>query len=445
MALFTLGLAVALAQPAAAESTAGVFPYAVHSEVLENGLTVHVIPMPSEGVAACYTWMKVGSRDETDPGRTGFAHFFEHLMFYGTQTVGREAREREILLLGADENAWTWFDETVYHAVLANTQVPKYLALEADRFQHLYLTEEDVRREAGAVFGEYRKGQSDPDSRLWETLFANAFSTHTYHHDTIGFEADIAAMPTAWEYSQAFFSRFYRPENATILVVGDVEPAEVFAEVRKNWSSWPTGTQSRPALPEEPKQTALRRAEVLWPGPTATRIAFGWRIPADRAANPEVAALSLVAEMLTSPVGPLSRRLIDEEGLAYALEGARNPFFDPSLLTLTLTLKDPKHLARAEAIVREEVAKLQTAVDPDYLAQTRSHSRYDFLSGLDDPDSVASAFGWAMRRNGTVDALDTYYRHYDAQTPEGVASAAQKYLVDEGLTVVVLKGASEAQ
>ena len=169
-----------------------VFPYETHEKTLENGLTIYVIPMDTPNVAQVRTWMTVGSRDEMDPGRTGFAHFFEHLMFYGTPSLNRQEREKVIQNMGAEENAWTWFDDTVYHATLAANHVEKYIQIEGDRFQNLQLTEDMVRKEAGAVYGEYRKGQASPVNRVYETLYATAFQTHTYRHDTIGFEEDIA-------------------------------------------------------------------------------------------------------------------------------------------------------------------------------------------------------------------------------------------------------------
>src|SRR5690606_28812999 len=143
-------------------------------------------------------WVRVGSGHEVVPGRTGFAHFFEHLMFFGTEALPLEARERAVLRLGADENAWTWVDQTVYHAVLPARHLPRWSAMEADRFQRLALRPEDVRREAGAVHGEWRKSVASPDEQLYKALMATAFEAHPYGHDTIGLEADIAAMPESW-------------------------------------------------------------------------------------------------------------------------------------------------------------------------------------------------------------------------------------------------------
>lgn len=440
--LYSFVLAVTFATASPPDGASRTFPYDVHVKTLPNGLDIYVVPMQSPGVVACYTWMSVGSRDEVDAGRTGFAHFFEHLMFYGTPNVGREQRESEILALGVDENAWTWFDETVYHGVLARDRLPRFLELEADRFQNLTLTEEDVRRESGAVYGEFRKGQADPETRLLETLYATAFTTHTYRHDTIGYEADIAEMPTAWEYAQSFFEQYYRPENAAILVVGDAKPDEVFGLVEQHWSTWAAGRDQRPPIPVEPEQTEARRVHVDWPTPTGPILALGWHSPAERADNPDIAALELASQLLLSPVGPLHRRLVEEEGLAYALRGGRDTFVDPGLFTVIVDLKDPSSFSRAEQIVKEELERVRAGVDQAYLDATRSRARYGFLTALDDPDTVAYVLGSAVRRNGNPDAIDTFYANYDAQTPLTVGEAMSKYLVDARMTVVTLSAPS---
>jgi len=418
---------------------AGAFPYEVHSKTLDNGLSIHVVPMASPGVAAYQTWMAVGSRDEVDAGRTGFAHFFEHLMFYGTEQLGHEAREREVLTLGADENAWTWLDDTVYHQTLASSQLPRLVEIEADRFTGLHLTPDNVKRESGAVYGEFRKGQASPDIQLWETLYGTAFATHTYTHDTIGYEADIAAMPDAHEYAQQFFDRYYRPENAVIVVVGDVVVDDVFAKIEAEYRDWKPATEPRAEVPVEPPQTSLRTAYVPWPTPTAARIALGWKVPAHDPDDPRLASLQLTADMLGSKVGPLYTRLIKDEGLVYDLSVGRDDLVDPGLFVVSADVKEDDDLERVQSIVLEEVAKLKVEVDAGFLERTRSHNKYRFLTGLDDPTAVANALGWSNRRGGGPDAIDRFYVNYDSATAESVQGATATFLIPQTLTVVTLK------
>jgi zinc protease len=340
--------------------------------------------------------------------------------------------------MAAEDNAWTWLDETVYHVTLAAPNLPRLIEMEADRFQGLVLTADDVQREAGAVYGEFRKSQADPDSRLWQMLYETAFTTHTYHHDTLGYEADIADMPTAHPYALSFFDRYYRPEYATILVVGDVVPDDVFAHVDAAYGDWERATVPPPAIPEEPVQEEARRAHIAWESPTATLLTMGWKIPGHDPDSPDVAALELAGNLLFSEVGPIHRRLVEEEGLAYRVTGGRDEFVDDCLFQVSVTLQENDALARAETVIREELAALADGVDVDLLERTRSHVRYGFLTGLTDPDSVAEQLGWYMRRGGSPDAIDRFYDHFDSITADDVSSVVRRYLVDAGLTVVTL-------
>jgi zinc protease len=417
---------------------AGAFPWPVHTAQLDNGLSVRAVPMPSPGVVSVATWMKVGSRDEVDAGRTGFAHFFEHLMFYGTERTTREQRERAILAMGIDDNAWTWCDETVYTSLVPTAQLDEFLALEADRFQHLALTPDVVRRESGAVYGEFRKGQASPGSRLYDTMQATVFTTHTYGHSTIGHEADIVAMPDAHAYAEAFFDRFYRPENATILVVGDVDPEALFAKVEALYGGWKPAALPRPELPAEPAQEEERRAHVDWPSPTAPRMAMGWRVPAHDPRDADLAALELAATWLLADVGPLESRLVRDEGLAFSVWGGRDDFVDPGLFRITVQAREAEDLPRIEAIVREELARLADGPDAAALARVQDHSRYAFLTSLDDPEAVASTLGWSLRRDPDPTAIDAFWDAFAAATAADVARVVRATLVEPPATVVTL-------
>jgi len=427
---------------AATTAHAGTFPYPVDARTLDNGLSVYVVPMPSPGAAAFVTWMKVGSRDEVDEGRTGFAHFFEHLMFFGTETLGGRAREREVLRLGVDENAWTWLDDTVYHGLVSTENLPRYVEIEADRFQNLVLTADDVQKESGAVYGEFRKGQASPDNALEVALWGEAFTTHTYGHDTIGYEADIAAMPTAHDYAMAFFDRMYRPGNANVLVVGDVDPDEAHALVAEHYGSWAAATEPRPEIPDEPPQAELRRTEVSWPTPTAERLLMAWKVPAHDPNDPRAAHLALVEDLLLSSVAPLRTRLVRDEALAYDVSGGQLDLVDPGLFRIKVTAREGVDLAAIEGVIREELAALTEGVSTEQLDRTAEHTRYAFLSSMDDPKSVAEALGWHLRRHPEVASLDAFFDHYASATPEEVAAVVAEVFTDETLTIATLRPGS---
>ena len=216
--LFLLSLAAiaVVARPVAAS----VFPYPVHRTMLKNGLKVLLIPMPSEGLVTYWSVVRTGARDEVEEGVTGFAHFFEHMMFRGSEKYPGPVYDRIVTSMGADANAYTTDDLTAYHFTLTRDDLPTVIAIESDRFQNLQYGEEDFKTESGAVYGEFRKGRTNPFFVLYEAVLNAAFEKHTYKHTTIGFEADIKKMPEQFAYSKGFFRRFYRPENVVILVAG---------------------------------------------------------------------------------------------------------------------------------------------------------------------------------------------------------------------------------
>ena len=417
-----------------------VFPYPIHEQTLENGLQVYVVPMPTPNAVAVYTWFDVGSRDEIDEGRTGFAHFFEHLAFYGTPTWPPDKREEQLLRMGAEENAWTWLDETVYHTVLPSTHLNRFLAMEADRFQHLALTADMVQKESGAVYGEFRKSQADPADALSKAVWSTAFTTHTYHHDTIGWEEDIAAMPTAFSYAQAFFSRMYRPQNATLIIAGDVQPEPGFEAVRNaGWTAWDPADVTRPEIPQEPEQLEMRSVSVDWPAETAPQLLVAYKIPPGNRNDPEVAALEMVQSLLFGSTGSLNRRLVREEALAFSVSGYRGDHVDPSLFQIQVRLKDAAHLDRTTHIIEEELERIRLGqIDPEALSRARTHMRYANLTSLETPSAVASELGWTLRRAKDSAAFDVWWQNMDALTPDSLATAAQKWFVESGKTQGVL-------
>src|SRR5262249_13571963 len=154
-----------------------------------------------------------------------------HMMFRGTEKYSSERYNAIIKELGADSNAFTSDDLTVYHALASKSALATLVDIEADRFQRLSYKEPDFQKEAGAVAGEYNKNASNPREKMAEARMDHAFSRHTYKHTTMGFLKDIENMPNEYAYSRQFFDRYYRPDNVTLLVVGDVDPQELFSLV----------------------------------------------------------------------------------------------------------------------------------------------------------------------------------------------------------------------
>ena len=176
---------------------------------LENGLKVIVLKTDYPGVVSLQIPVQTGSRNEVEPGKSGFAHFFEHMMFRGTENYSQEQYGAMLKEVGADQNAYTTDDYTNYHVTFINEDLERMLMLEADRFQNLKYSEAQFKTEALAVKGEYLKNSASPFSKLFETVRKNAFKEHTYRHTTMGFLEDIEDMPNQLEYSYEFFDRWY--------------------------------------------------------------------------------------------------------------------------------------------------------------------------------------------------------------------------------------------
>ena len=259
----------AVAKPAAATTKAFPFPTEVHT--LPNGLRVVFIPYDSPGLVAYYTLMRVGSRNEPEPGRSGYAHFFEHMMFRGTPTHSGDDYNQTVVRLGLNTNAFTSNDMTVYTLYGPSKALPTIIDYEADRFQHLDYTEEQFKTEAGAILGEYAKSTSNPEQILDEKMSETAYTKHTYRHTVIGYLDDVKAMPSGFAYSREFFRRYYTPDNATVVVVGDFDKKETLAHLQKAYGTW-KGKLDAAKIPVEPPQTAPRSANVDWKSPTLPRL-----------------------------------------------------------------------------------------------------------------------------------------------------------------------------
>ncbi|NIP80206.1 MAG: insulinase family protein, partial [Gemmatimonadetes bacterium] len=239
-----------------------IFPFDYEKVVLDNGFTAYLIDGGAPGQIAYVSMVRTGSRDEVEEGRSGYAHFFEHMMFRGTEKYPNY--DEVTASMGAARNAFTSNDMTVYYLVLSNEYLEQVMDLESDRFQNLAYDEAEFRTEAGAILGEYQQGKLSPFRYLDEAVRATAFDVHTYRHTTIGFEEDIRAMPEGYEYSLSFYDRFYRPENVVLVLAGDFDTERAKALVEEYYGGWEPG-YSPPEIEPEPAQTAARDSVVEYP------------------------------------------------------------------------------------------------------------------------------------------------------------------------------------
>ncbi len=411
-----------------------ILPYAIHQHKLENGLNVVTVPYDSPGLAAFYIVVRAGSRDEIEPGHTGFAHFFEHMMFRGTDKYSKEKYSEILKSTGASANANTDNDRTLYHMTGDATKLETMFELEADRFMNLHYSVGDFKTEAGAVKGEYTKNSASPYVQLDEKISDAAFDKHTYKHTTMGFFKDIVDMPNQYDYSIQFFNRFYRPEYCTIIVVGDVKPEQVNDLSQKYFGSWKHGDYVS-KVDAEPAQTATRYTSVVVPN-FPPYLTLNYKGPAFSDTAMDMPALDVLSSILFSEKSDLYNKLVLTEQKCREIGGYALDARDPGLINISASLVDIKDMqyVKDEFVKALEAAK-STPVNDSTLAETKSHLKYSFAMSIDNPTSIAESLSHYVWLTGDPETLNHLYTLYDKVTAQDVMNVAKKYFVPTGLTV----------
>lgn len=415
-----------------------IFPYPYVQEDLPNGLRLITIPTDYPNIVSLFIVVGAGSRNEVEPGKSGFAHLFEHLMFRGTAEFPPERYEDEIQNAGAASNAFTSDDLTAFHTTFSKEDLPRILSMEADRFAHLSFTQDAFKTETRAVLGEYNKNSANPNEKLFETVRATAFKVHTYQHTTMGFIKDIEAMPDEYDYSKQFFDRYYRPEYTTIIVAGDVDPKRVRALIDERWGTWKRGS-FKASIPAEPAQNGPRTAHVDWPTDTLPWISVAYRGPAYSDTTEETAALDAISRLGFDRTSPLYQKLvIDEQKVDTIFAGPPNNL-DPELFGVMSRIKKASDLPAIQQQIIETAEGFATKlVDAKKLEELKEHLRYEFALQLDNSESIASTVAQYVALRRTPETINRYYDAYARLTPADIRKAAQKYLIPNNRTIVTL-------
>jgi zinc protease len=427
-----------LASPGRAQSPEKIFPFPVTVFELDNGLKVVGVDYDSPGIVAYYTVVRTGSRNEVEPGFSGYAHFFEHMMFRGTEKYPTDAYNDVIKRLGADSNAFTTDDWTTYHTVASADALETIIDLESDRFLNLSYSVDDFRTEAGAILGEYNLNFSNPISLLREKLRDLAFTTHPYKHTTIGLLDDIQAMPDHYDYSVQFYDRYYRPNNCIIVVVGDFDPAELERLARQYYGGWEPG-QFEPTIPVEPTQTEERSAAITWPNATLPLLMIGYHGPAfsDRAID--MPAMDVLSQLLFSQNAPLFQQLYLRDQVVDVVSGGAVDHRDAPLFEIIARVTKPDQVDYVRDAILTEIERLKTEpVDASVLADTKSAMRYSFARGLDSPGPIAETLGHYLQLTGDPETVNRVYALYDAVTADDIQMVATTYFAESNRTVVLL-------
>ncbi len=418
------------------ESEGPIFPFDYRLVELDNGFKAYLIQAGAPGQIAYVSMVRTGARDEVEEGRTGYAHFFEHMMFRGTEKYPNYDGVTESI--GASRNAFTGNDFTFYYLVASNEYLEQITDLESDRFRNLAYSEADFRTEAGAILGEYQQGAMSPGSYLDRHLRLAAWDRHTYRHQTIGFEEDVRAMPEGYEYSLSFYDRFYRPENVVLVLAGDFDFDATEALIREYYGAWEPGYVP-PAVEEEPEQTAPRDLLLEYPGRTLPTIEMDFKGPAWSATDRIAVATEVLGRVAFGSNSDLYRKLVLQEGRVQYLFGGFGLQRDPTLLSIATMVNDPADVEAVKGEIGRTIEHFKTEqVDEALLANTKSNMKYGFLMGLETAQQVASSMLSFVINTGGIEAVEEYYRTLDSVTGEDVRAAAQRYLLENRRTTVTM-------
>ncbi|MFN8507692.1 MAG: pitrilysin family protein [Dehalococcoidia bacterium] len=420
-------------------ATGDIIPFPHLERTLANGLRVITVNTGFPHLVSLQIPVQTGSRNEVEPGKSGFAHFFEHMMFRGTKRFPPDAYQAILTRTGARQNAYTTDDYTNYHVTCAAEDLETILELEADRFMNLEYSEADFRTEALAILGEYNKSASDPLTKLLEVQREAAFTTHTYKHVTMGFLRDIEDMPNQFAYSRTFFERWYRPEYTTVIVAGDLDIEATAALIERHWGAWQPGAGASVAIPQEPPQRAPVTAHVPWPSPTLPWVTVAFHGPAFSTTDPSYTALDVLLDLHFGETSDLYRRLVEQEQKVDQLFPYLPSAQDAPLASVMARVKDPADCGYVrDAIAAEFAAARAKAVDAGRLADAKANARYSFARTLDNSDAVAATLARYVRFERSFDTLNALFRAYDALTTDDVLAAARRFITDENLVLTTL-------
>jgi zinc protease len=426
------------AEKKTAPASADVMPFRAAEKTLSNGLKVIVVPTGFPNIVSLQIPVQTGSRNEVEPGKSGFAHFFEHMMFRGTKAYPPDKYNEIITQAGARQNAYTTDDYTNYHTTFAKEDLETILKIEADRFKSLDYSQEGFKTESRAVLGEYNKNSANPIVKIEEIQHDKAFTTHTYKHTTMGFLKDIEDMPNQFEYSKTFFDRWYRPEYTTVIVAGDVDPARTTALVEKYWGDWKPG-RYKVDIPKEPEPKAAVYAHVPWPSATLPWVTVAFHGPAFSESEKDFAAVDMLMDLSFGETSDLYKRLVVTEQKVDGLFTDNPGNVDPSLTGVYARLKKmDDSLSVRDEILRTFAQARSAPVDAKRLADAKSNARYGLVRSLDNTERIAATLARFVRYRRSYDTLNRLFRVYQSLTPDDLLAAARRYFTDNRLVVTTL-------
>ncbi len=420
------------------DSASRIFDMPYLMRELDNGLRVIIVKTDYPDIVDLQIMVQAGPRNEVEAGKSGFAHFFEHMMYRGTENYSSQAYTEILKKAGASTNASTNDDYTNYYITFTKPDLEKMLELEADRFQNLDYTEADFRTDALAVNGEYLKNYSNPLIAAFERVRALQFKVHPYSHTTMGFIEDIRQMPDQIEYAKEFFDRWYRPENTAMLIVGDVDPEATYSLIKQYWDSWERGTYAV-EIPVEPAPTGPVYEHIQWDGETQPWLLLGFRSPAFRPGEKDMPAMNLLSALYFSDSSALYQKLVIDDQSVDSLATDFPLNKDPNLNLIYARLTDESYMADVEAAILATLAEARTTlIGAAKVEETKSRLRYSFAAQLDHSSGIGTALASYVQYSRTPETVNEMYQAYDALTAEDIRHFANEYFTDASRVTVSL-------
>lgn len=417
---------------------------ALRSATLDNGLTVLIREEHTAPLASVWVWYRVGSKDER-PGLTGVSHWVEHMNFKGTTNIPRDQVKGIIEQFGGTWNGYTWIDQTTYLETATRDALDRMLFIESERMARCVYDPADCESERTVIISELQGGENDPDQLLDQELTAVAFKAHPYRHPTIGWLSDLQTMTRDDLFG--YYRRHYLPNNATLVIVGDVEADEALKRVDRAFGGIEAGAPPERQRTVEPEQIGERRVVVRREG-TAAYFKAGYHAPSvtDRLFVPALlldAALTgakgvnLWSSFRVPPPQRSARlyRSLVERGLASSVAGALLPTEHPFLYTISATATDGTSLAALEAAFLDEIGRVRReGVTAAELARSKAQLRARMIFEDDSITSIAHQIGF-FETIANADMVRELPGAIAAVTIEDVSQAAERMLAPANQTI----------
>ncbi|MDF3811535.1 MULTISPECIES: pitrilysin family protein [Rhodopseudomonas] len=443
MAALALSLTAAALPCAATAQTVTSAPPTTFA--LANGLRVVVIPDHRTPVVTQMIWYKVGSADET-PGKSGLAHFLEHLMFKGTAKHPVGEFSNTVLKIGGNENAFTSTDYTGYYQRVPRDQLGKMMELEADRMTGLVLKDENVLPERDVVLEEYNmRVANNPDARLTEQIMAALYLNHPYGRPVIGWRQEIEKLDR--DDALAFYRRFYAPNNATLVIAGDVEAADIRPEIERYYGAVPSQPLIAPRRirPQEPPPAGPRTVTLADPRVEQTSLRRYYLVPsATTAAKGESAALEVLAQLMGGGANSyLYKALVIDRPLAVSVGASyQGTSLDDTQFVIAVSPKPGVDFAAIEKVIDGVIADVgRDTVRAEDMERVKTQLIAQAVYAQDSQATLARWYGAALTTGLSVADIRSWPDRIRAVTSDEVRNVAQEWLdKDRSVTGYLIKG-----